>query len=249
MKPNFFVIIPVLNEAGNLERLFFAFRDLESEFGDKYNIRFIMVDDGSSDGTGQLASTLAEGLDFTVLSHEVNRGPGKAFATAFEHISQTLARNDWVATMEGDNTSRHELMRQMFKRSEEGHDVIFASPYMYGGGITETSLFRVFLSHMANAFVKEFLGIHGILTMSSFFRIYRGSAVIRLQEKYGAGIVERAGFESMVEMTIKMMHLRITISEVPMVLDTSLRAGKSKMKVLRTIWGYMTLWKDKKQWK
>ncbi len=61
--------------------------------------------------------------------------------------------------MEGDNTSRHELLQQMFTRSGEGYDVILASPYMYGGGITNTSTYRVIISHVANAFVKEFIGL------------------------------------------------------------------------------------------
>ena len=53
--------------------------------------------------------------------------------------------------------TRHELLRRMFHRAEEGYDVVLASPYMYGGGIVNTSPLRVFLSHVANAFVKELL--------------------------------------------------------------------------------------------
>ena len=43
----------------------------------------------------------------------------------------------------------------------------------------------------------------------------------RLQEYYGERIVERDGFESMVEVVMKMMYLGMSISELPMVLDTS----------------------------
>lgn len=248
-KPSFFVIVPAFNEAENMPRLMAAFRELQTEFGGGMDVKFIMVDDGSSDGTAQTAKNLSEGMSLAVLSHPRNIGPGAAFATAFGHVADKLADDDWVCTIEGDNTSRHELIRQMFTRSKEGYEVILASPYMYGGGITQTSTLRVILSHVANAFVKEFLGIHGIMTMSSFFRIYRGSAIKRLQKHYGPGIVERTGFESMVEMVMKMISLRLTISEVPMLLDSSRRAGKSKMKVLRTIRGYITLLKDKKNWR
>jgi hypothetical protein len=52
----------------------------------------------------------------------------------------------------------------------------------------------------------------------------------------------------MIEMLMKMMALGITISEVPMVLDTSRRLGPSKMKVLRTIAGYLLLWQHKRRW-
>ncbi|MDP7097121.1 MAG: hypothetical protein QF511_01130, partial [Rhodospirillales bacterium] len=61
--------------------------------------------------------------------------------------------------------------------------------------------------------------------------------------------VERAGFESMVEMLVKMVHLKMAISEVPMVLDTTLRAGKSKMKVMKTVIGYLSLYRLKGRWR
>ena len=53
----------------------------------------------------------------------------------------------------------------------------------------------------------------------------------------------------MVELLLKMVYMRTTISEVPMTLDTSLRAGKSKMNVTRTIWGYLRLWQDTQRWR
>lgn len=52
----------------------------------------------------------------------------------------------------------------------------------------------------------------------------------------------------MVEMVMKMTMLRITISEVAMLLDSSRRKGKSKMKLLRTIRGYLVLWRYKRDW-
>jgi dolichol-phosphate mannosyltransferase len=102
---------------------------------------------------------------------------------------------------------------------------------------------------MANVFVKEFLGIHGIVTMSSFFRVYRAPVLKRLQAHYGPYIIERTGFECMVEMLLKMIYLRTTISEVPMLLDTSLRVGKPKMRIVRTIRGYLSLWRRKDDWR
>jgi hypothetical protein len=102
---------------------------------------------------------------------------------------------------------------------------------------------------MANAFVKEFLGIHGILTMSSFFRLYRGRVLRRLQAHYGARIIERSGFECMVELLLKMIYLQTTISEVPMVLDTGLRVGKTKMRIGRTIRGYLAISTRTKGWR
>ncbi len=243
-----YVVVPVYNEADNLERLFASFRLLHTEYTDRHHVQLVMVDDGSTDDTVRLANELGEGLDLTVLSSATNKGPGSAFAMGFEYLASRITDSDWLVTLEGDNTSRRELLRHMFHRVREGYDVVLASPYMYGGGITNTSALRIFISHIANAFVKEFLGVHGIMTVSSFFRLYRGSVIQQLHQYYGAGIIERRGFECMIELLLKMMYLGVTISEVPMVLDTNLRAGKSKMKIMRTILGYIALSRRLKAW-
>ena len=243
------VLVPMLNEAANLPTLVASMRRMAAELPPHLSVRFLIVDDGSTDGTSETAVRLAAGLNLTVLRHEQRRGPGRAFATGFTHLAGSLGADDYVATMEGDNTSRLELLSTMFVRMREGYDVILASPYLYGGAIENTTAWRVILSRVANVFVKEVLGLTGLATVSSFYRLYRGTVIHTLQRCYGPGIVERAGFECMVELLLKMVYLRTTISEVPMTLDTSLRAGTSKLKVLRTIVGYLRLWIDKRRWR
>jgi dolichol-phosphate mannosyltransferase len=243
-----YIVVPVFNEALNLERLFDGLRATCREAA-AFEVLIVLVDDGSTDGTAGLAQESASGIDLTVLAHERNRGPGYAFGTAFAHLAGRIRPEDLVVTMEGDNTSRTELIGAMLRRVEEGHDAVFASPYMYGGGILHTNATRVMLSHIANAVVKEFLGVHGVLTVSSFFRLYRGATLRRLQDCYGDRIVERAGFESMVELVMKMMYLSMSITELPMVLDTSQRAGRSKLNTWRTAIGYLTLFGRKRPWR
>lgn len=247
---NLFILIPVLNEAGNIPRLADALRNVSTKLKSEFEVSVLLVDDGSQDNTSQLAkqSAVELGIQLNVLRHETNQGPGKAFATGFCHLASLLKEDDLVLTMEGDNTSRVELVEQMLLRLAEGFDVVFASPYTYGGKIINTSTYRIFLSSIANLFIKELLGIHGILTVSSFFRLYRVPALKKLQAAYGPEIVERSGFECMVEMTMKMVNLQITISEVPMVLDTQARVGKSRMKIAKTIRGYLSLWLLKRKW-
>jgi dolichol-phosphate mannosyltransferase len=247
--PKIFFVVPVFNEAANMERLFQGCSEIQSALGSRYDVRFVLVDDGSNDGTADEAKRAAGSLQLDVLRLEVNAGPGRAFSTAFSHLAPLLRSTDWVVTIEGDNTSRLELLQQMLTRADEGFDVVLASPYLYGGGISNTTAYRVFMSHMANVFVKEALGLHGIVTMSSFFRLYRGSAVLRLQQTFGSGIIERTGFESMIELLLKITYLGMPVSEVAMKLDTSRRAGKSKMKVARTARGYVTLWWEKSKWR
>ena len=251
MLSKIFILIPVLNESGNIPLLIDSLHHLCLELQNQYGVQIFLIDDGSQDDTAALATRVSGdvGINLEVIRHDVNQGPGKAFGTGFSHILPFLHENDLILTMEGDNTSRMNLVKQMLTRLSEGFDAVFASPYMYGGQILNTSAYRVFLSTVGNLLVKEVLGINGILTASSFFRIYRAKTITHLQTVYGPEILERTGFECMVEMTMKMINLQMTISEVPLVLDTKLRVGKSRMKITRTILGYFQLFQLKYKWK
>ncbi len=244
-----FIVVPVLNESPNISRLMTGLAESAHQLREQFELRVVLVDDGSDDDTVSMAEACKKDLNLTVLRHQTNRGPGASFATAFEFLCPIVTREDWVVTMEGDNTSRHELLKQMLTRASEGYDIVLASPYAYGGGILQTTTLRVFLSHGANVFLARGLGIYGIHTMSSFYRLYRGTAFRGLQREYGPKVITLAGFESMIELLLKMIYLKLTISEVPMVLDASLRVGKSKMKILKTIRGYITVWFRRSEWR
>jgi dolichol-phosphate mannosyltransferase len=241
-------MVPVFNEALNIGTLIETFVKLRAELEDRFSLHYILVDDGSNDETVVTAKQKTGDLDLIILQHGENIGPGAAFATGFAYLAQHMGEQDWVSTMEGDNTSRYELIKKMLTRSQEGFDIVLASPYMYGGGIKQTTFFRKLVSGGANLVVKDLLGIQGILTVSSFFRLYRAKALINMQRVFGSGVLECTGFESMVEMVMKIAMLKLPLSEVAMELDCSLRKGKSKMKVLRTIKGYLVLWYYKKEW-
>jgi len=248
-RPRLFVLVPVLDEAPNVPRLLANLSRLAEDVRGEMECRAVFVDDGSTDGTADRIRQNAGSLPVEVLRHDANLGPGRAFATGFRHLAPRLAAADWVATMEGDNTSKAETLLQMLVRRREGFEVVLASPYMYGGGLSQTSLLRILLSHVANGLIKELLGIHGIFTMSSFFRLYGAPVLKRLQARYGDGILETPGFECMVELLAKLIQAGATISEVAMPLDGSQRLGKSKMRVMRTIRGYLKVFLVGRQWR
>lgn len=209
----------------------------------------ILVDDGSTDDTVAAAERHRGDLSVTVLRLLPNQGPGAAFATGFEHIATLLAKDDIVVTTEGDNTSRIDVLCTMIDRlKRENLDIVLASPHAYGGGFSDTNNARVLLSHGGSAFVRTLMGLHGINTTSSFLRAHRASAILALQQRYGTRIIERAGFESMVELLIKCVTLGLSISEVAMKLDSSARVGKSKMKLAKTFVGYLSLLRDRPRW-
>jgi len=89
--------------------------------------------------------------------------------------------------------------------------------------------------------MKKTLGLSGLATLSSFYRLYQVSALQALSRRYGEGFLTCRGFECMVEILYRAARLGLRISEVPMVLDGSRRAGRSKMRVLRTSFAYLRL--------
>ena len=84
------IILPALNAARFLGPLLDEIRELHP------GLRLLVVDDGSTDTTGQTART--HGAE--VITHEVNQGKGQALLTGFEWAkSQNL---NWVLTMDSD---------------------------------------------------------------------------------------------------------------------------------------------------
>jgi len=232
------VVLPVFDEAGNVAAMAAQMRERLDPLGVPY--RIVVVDDGSTDGTADLFRRAAAGA--TVLTHAVNQGPGAAFRTGFLHVLESAAPLDLVLTMEGDQTSDPRVLPRMLHRVwEEGDDIVLASCYLYGGGIRGTNLRRIGLSHLANGLMKKALGLSGLATLSSFYRVYQVSALQAMHRRFGDAFITSRGFECMVEVLYRAAQLRLRISEVPMVLDGSRRVGRSKMRVLRTSLGYLRL--------
>ena len=237
------VVVPAFNEAGNIEVLLPAISARFTALAEAH--RIVVVDDGSTDGTAGLCRDAAAraSLPVEVISLGANRGPGIAFRTGFLHVLKGAAASDLVVTLEGDQTSDPAILARMIRRArEEGDDIVLASCYLYGGAIKGTHIHRVGLSHVANGLMKKALGLTGLATLSSFYRVYQVRALFALRDRYGAdGFITTRGFECMVEILYRAAQLRLSISEVPMVLDGSRRVGKSKMRVMRTSLAYLRL--------
>jgi len=189
MTARLYAIVPMLDEEPNVPTLVASLVDLAAAVDRELALHAIFVDDGSTDGTHAALVRCTKFLPWEILRHPVNQGPGAAFATGFTWLAPRIRPEDWVLTMEGDATSKGDVILRMMRRRLEGYDVVLASPYMYGGGFSEVSAFRVMVSQVANGLVKIVMGIRGILTFSAFLRLYSGAAILELQARYGPAIV------------------------------------------------------------
>lgn len=236
------VVVPAFNEAGNVERLLAGVHERLLPLGLRH--RIVLVDDGSDDDTVERAraAAAAQGLPLEIVTHPSNLGPGAAFRSGFLHVLEEADPLDVVVTLEGDTTSDTQVLPRLLHRVwEEGDHIALASCYLYGGGILGTSLHRTSLSHLANGLMKKALGLTGLQTLSSFYRVYQVSALQAMRARWGDDFITTRGFECMVEVLYRAARLRLRISEVPMLLDGSRRQGKSKMRVLKTSLAYLKL--------
>lgn len=230
-----FFLIPIYNEAPNLQRLC---NDLLSALPGESK-HFVFVDDCSTDNSLEVIRQSIDSNSLTALSNKINSGPGACFSLGFEHLmNRPLSPEDRVITLEGDNTCDLTLLPLMNALvSNWRFELVLASVYAEGGGFSKTSFFRKVISFFANVLLRSVFGIK-VNTLSSFYRIYSSSLLQRIKERYGK-MVEEAGFICAFELLIKSIRVNARTIEVPMILNSDKRIGKSKMKLVRTTLSYL----------
>lgn len=229
-----YILIPIFNEALNIPNLakeFHKFIEISDTF-------IVFSDDGSTDNTAESIKTYFVNYKHIFLSDGINRGPGIAFNEGFNYILQnSSSEQDIVITIEADCTSDLALLSNMIKVNKLGYDLVLASVYAQGGGFENTTFLRVLLSSIANLFFRFAFNIK-VLTLSSFYRVYSMPILRELKEKHGA-IIEEAGFICMLEILLKATKSNASVLELPMLLKSTNRIGKSKMKIFKTSIEYL----------
>jgi dolichol-phosphate mannosyltransferase len=129
----FSLVIPTLNEAGNIERMV---RTLDGIFRDSGypDYEIVIVDDNSPDGTGQLADRLAAELPGHVQA--IHRA-GKASLGTAAVAGWKAARGDVVGLMDADFQHPPELIPRLLEAIRNGADIAIGSRYTEGGAMSE----------------------------------------------------------------------------------------------------------------
>lgn len=230
-----YLLIPVFNEEDNIQELY---KQIKLHFSEE-DILCVLVDDGSSDNSVNTIKATFKDLRYQLLENGSNKGPGFSFNHGFTWIlNQSNSDSDLVISFEADVTSDLSRANTMYSISKLGYDLVLASVYAQGGGLKNTSWVRVFVSLVANQLIRTIFDIK-VNTLSSFYRVYRIDLLRKIQLKYG-NITNEIGFICMVDILIRAIKVGATIIEVPVQLDSSLREGKSKMKLFKNTKDYLT---------
>jgi dolichol-phosphate mannosyltransferase len=222
------VVIPVFNEERGIEQLHDRLATLQRLWS-AVELEFVIVDDGSSDGTvNALQRTFPANGRTHIAVHAGNRGVGAAFRTGFQHCNGSI-----VCTIDADCTYGPENLQPMVAALiERSADIAVASPYHPEGCVEGVPGWRLALSRACSGFYWIVAPVR-LYTYTSIFRAYRKRVIQSLS-------FEEDGFVFAAETLIRAAEQGYRIVEVPMTLR-SRAIGQTKMKVLQTIRGHLRL--------
>jgi len=215
------IVIPMFNEAENVERSLGRVKEALAPFNGTYEI--IAVNDGSFDNTLEILNSLAECDEkLRVVSYPKNVGRGMALRKGFNESS-----GETIVSIDADLSYDPHYILDFVEtlRKEPEVDFVLASPYMPGGGIQNVPVLRLWISKFGNKILR-FAMPNRIYTSTGIFRAYRRRVLESLE-------LESDGKEIHLEILSKALALGYRVKERPAIL-TSRKKGKSKFKFRKT---------------
>lgn len=209
------VIIPTYNERDNLRPL------TERLLGLGLPLDILFVDDGSPDGTGELAEELARTHPQVSVIHRNGKlGYASAVITGFR--TALKGNYEWILQMDAD-LSHDPTAIPAFLQAATDHDLVLGSRYIGGVRVIDWEMSRVLLSWTANAYVRTITGLPS-WDVTTGFRCYRRSVI----ERMDFGRLKANGYAFQIEMAYRTWRDGGRLAEVPIIFYGRQR-GISKM--------------------
>jgi dolichol-phosphate mannosyltransferase len=225
------VIVPTYNEAENIERI------LQRLTASVPAAHALVVDDGSPDGTGQLAEKLADqDARVHVLHRSAKAGLGRAYVAGFRWAR--AHGYDVVVEMDADGSHAPEQLPRILTALETA-DLVLGSRYVPGGEVADWPAHRLLLSRAGNRYTRWALRLP-LNDATGGFRAARGELIDRLS----FDDVASEGYCFQVDWAWRAVRAGARVVEVPITF-TERTFGRSKMSgsvvgealVRVTVWG------------
>ena len=186
------VVVPTYNEAGSVPKL--AER-LHAALGAR-DWELVIVDDGSPDGTADIAAALAPRIPTNVVRRAGKAGLASAVVAGFE-----AARGDVLVVMDADLSHPPELVPALLSAIEDGADLAVGSRYVAGGGVEDWPMQRQMVSRVACLMGSALVPVRD--ATSGFFALRRsvidGVTLNPIGFKIGFEVIARGRYRSVVE--------------------------------------------------
>ena len=223
------VIVPTYNECENLPRLIDELMALDG-------VSLLVVDDGSPDGTGQLADELSRARHgrVHVIHRTGRRGLGRSYIDGIRWALN--GPYDCICQMDADFS--HDPARvPALVAATSNAEVVIGSRYVEGGAVVNWPLRRRLLSRFANQYVRTVTRLT-VRDCTAGFRCWRRDALAALPlDRF-----QSDGYSFLVEMLYAAATLGKQIAEIPITF-VERREGVSKMSTLVMLESAITPWR------
>jgi dolichol-phosphate mannosyltransferase len=208
------VCLPTYNERENLEKMVRALGT--------HDVRVLVVDDNSPDGTGEIADRLAAELDYvSVLHREQKEGLGPAYLAAFRHLLGT--ETELVLEMDCDFSHDPADVPRLIAACDAGADIALGSRYVAGGGTRNWGLVRRIISWGGSFYARLLLGL-SLHDLTGGFKCFRRAVL----ETLDLDAIDSKGYAFQIETTYRAIRRGFRVVEVPIVFVDRVE-GASKM--------------------
>ncbi len=173
------VVLPTYNESENIETVLRRVRTIIPAAD------ILVVDDGSPDGTADIADKLGAELgQIEVLRRAAKSGLGSAYRAGFGF---GLDRGyDAFVEMDSDLSHDPAALPSLLAASELGADLVIGSRYVPGGRTPHWPWYRLAISRGGNLYVRALLGLH-VRDSTAGFRVYSRQRTDELPARRGPG--------------------------------------------------------------
>lgn len=225
------MIVPTYNERDNLPALVRQLRDLPGD------VHVLVVDDGSPDGTGVLADTLAAADPGVSVIHRAGKlGLGTAYQAGFAHGLARAYR--YICTMDADFSHNPADLPRLLDMAAAGNDLVVGSRYVPGGNVVGWPAGRKLISFVANRLAHLFLGL-STRDCTAGFRCYRREVL----ETIPLATIFSGGYSFLMEMAFLVEAAGFHIGEVPITFVNRTQGDSkiSKVEIFKAVYTLLRL--------
>lgn len=232
------IVLPAYNEEENISAVLHG---IHKSLRDRDRYRVLVINDGSTDKTVEVAEQERTRMPVRVVSHAANQGLAQAVRTGLTAVVPTAANDDALVIMDADNSHPADLIPRLVEELHQGADVVIASRFRRGSRVLGVPVMRRVLSHGASLVFRLLFPLKGTRDYTGGFRAYRVGIIRRRMDELGDEFLRSTGFSVMTELLLKLRSPTLRVREVPLVLRYDLKRGKSKLVPGRTIVQYLGL--------